>query len=89
MKIKQFVLFTYHLWGNIVREKYLTSLQCTQQKARSEYEDFEEQEYDNVVPQEGYGMSWGVKHYCGGNWCKDQGYGTVLSDLGCHTPHMC
>jgi hypothetical protein len=36
MKIKQFVLFTYHLWGSSVHEKYLTSLQCTQLKTRSE-----------------------------------------------------
>jgi hypothetical protein len=35
MKTKQFVLFTYHLWGNSVHEKYLTSSQCTQLKARS------------------------------------------------------
>jgi len=36
MKIKLCVLFTYHLWGNSVHEKYLASLQCTQLKARSE-----------------------------------------------------
>lgn len=83
-----FVLFIYHLWGNSVREKYLTSLQCTQQKARSEMKILKNKNMIMLFLGRAmaYFEGWNVIMMVTDLKGKDM---VLCSDLGCSTPHGC